>query len=186
MKVDLEKVFYNEEHIYGGDYAEILHLIISEDFEKATEVVLDNEGQSGWYSHHSLKFNYEGKRYKITFMEHTSDNVCDFEFTSDLMLLGDAEEMKKVITQESLEEMRNFYENKIAEMEKEERAKETQRAKQAKNEEKIMGEIQKMSPRLLREMDSLAKVFYSSHSETGSMLTKDIGDFLKTVSEYKK
>lgn len=186
MKVELENVFCNEEHIYGGDYYEILHLIISEDFEKATEVVLDNEGQSGWYSHHSLKFNYEGKRYKITFKEHTSDNVGDFEFTSDLMLLGDAEEIKKVITRENLEEMRNFYENKIAEMKREERAKETQRAKQAKNEEKIMGEIQKMSPRLLREMDSLAKVFYSSHSETGSMLTKDIGDFLKTVSEYKK
>ena len=116
MKVCIEDVFKNEKDYFGD---EIIYLIRYEDFEKATEIEEDFLGNNGWYNEFRLKFNYQGKRYMIEYKEHTSDNVSDFSFTSDLILLGEAQEMKKEISKEDLAIKENLYQNKINKLEEE-------------------------------------------------------------------
>lgn len=97
--LSLETIF-GEELLeeYGGD---ILHEIRNEDVPGVTNVKENLDYNSGWYNYSTLKFDYEGNRYSIEYSEHTSDNVCDFEFLMDtLTLVGSLEDLDKTFSGE--------------------------------------------------------------------------------------
>lgn len=92
------------------DLYEVISIIKNEqDFQGVTNIKEEFTGNSGWYNHYNLTFDYEGKRYTISYKEHTSDNISDFEYVSELLCLGESVKLEEVITKEDLVRSEMYY-----------------------------------------------------------------------------
>lgn len=122
-----------------------------EEVEGVSNVKDSLEYNSGWYNYSLLTFDYKEKRYSIEYKEHTSDNVCEFDFTTPLICIGEVEEMEKSVTVEemkrSLEKQKMQYENEI------------EKLKQSQKKKEKVWDIIKESKLTSREMNFLNKVF---------------------------
>lgn len=91
------------EDVFGEYWKEELNMVRYDDCKDAENVKDELTYNSGWYNYSKLTFDFKGKRYSIEHKEHTSDNVCDFEWLLDTFTcLGEVEELQESITKEDL------------------------------------------------------------------------------------
>lgn len=169
QKVDLEELFGKNE-----DCSEIIDLIRFDDYKEATNVKDEISYNSDWYNYSVLTFDYKGKRYSIEYKEHTSDNITDFEYTSDLVCLGDSIEMENQVSREDVSRLELHYKNQIEKLTKEK--------SKLKQKADLIDKLQLPS----KDFTMMANVFLSE--KENRQLTKletVLGDFFTTIAEMK-
>lgn len=100
MTLKVQEVF--KEEYYEGILNDIYREEFTEDISGLHESLEYNED---WYNFSNMYFNYKGNSYSVTFREHTSDNVSDFEILEDTFEKVNGEKAVKPMDYE--EEMSN-------------------------------------------------------------------------------
>lgn len=168
-KVDLEELFGEDEDVW-----EIISLIRHDDYEEATNVKDELSYNSGWYNYSTLTFDYKGKRYSIEYKEHTSDNVCDFEYTSDLVCLGNSSEMEESVSQEEVSRLEIHYKNQIERLMKEQ--------SKLKQKASLIDKLRLPA----KDFTMITNIFLKEKEDRElTRLETVLGDFFTTIAEMK-
>lgn len=158
------------------DLYEVVSIIRNEqDFQGVTNIKEKFTGNSGWYNHYNLTFDYEGKRYTISYKKHTSDNISDFEYVSELLCLGESVELEEVITKEDLVRSEMYYKEHLDMLNKE--------IKELKKKEKLLKSVRLSHNQLF----DLSRAFSSEHPERDRKpLELEIGKLFYSLGEMKR